>query len=455
MKWLSRVVGTVGSPLDLAVLRIVVPMVVIGTPEFRDMVEYASVRPALRVVPFGFQTILSWIPPTPDLAAGIKALLFVSCLFAMLGLFARVSLAAAALLAMYGLGLAQIQGTVTHNHHLVWLLALLAASPCADVLSVDAWRKVRQGQPPISLTSPPTRAHSAAMLCAWLLIAIVFFFPGYWKWRSSGWEWTSPEHIRLLMYWKWYQNNKIPFFRLDHFPHLCRVLATTAILFEWTVGALLLFRRTRPFAVAGLIGFHAFTHVFLHIRYPSLWMCYVMFVDARAVLCYMEDKPREDVSSMEPLPTTRALLWPVVGVGLLLLGGSFGFGALGLQRAWPFACYPTFEWKPAAVMPSLYVEIVYEGQHIAELPMLREASASRSQKQWGIAWSLAGVTDSVDETRLRAQVEALQRDADLASRFRGARAIRVYRAWSSVLPEEWGRPPVSKVLLSEWPLIAP
>lgn len=451
MMWLSRALETIGSPLDLAVLRIIVPALVLGTPEFRDMAEYGAVAPALRIVPLGFQTILAWVPPTPLLATITKTLLYVTCMLAIGGLFARVSLALAALLALYGLGLAQIQGTVTHNQHLVWLLALLAASPCADVLSIDAWRKTRQGHPPIALLAPPTRAHSAALLTAWMLIAVVFFFPGVWKVRTAGWEWMSSDNLRLLMYWKWYQNDKIPFFRIDHYPKVCQVLAIMAVLFELSLGPLLLIRKTRPFAVAGLLGFHAFTHVFLHIRYPSLWMCYVMFVDWRAVLRYVQEKPEALPLQEVALSAKRLALLPVVLVSLLLLGGSITFGALGIQRGWPFACYPTFEWKAAPIIPRLYIELVFDGDRVEELPLPRESSASRAQKQWGISWSLAGVTDRTDETRLRALVNDLEKRPEIQNRFQGARTIRVYRALYSVFPEAWGQPPLKKALLAEWP----
>jgi len=346
-----------------------------------------------------------------------------------------------------GLGLAPIHGTLPHNQHLVWLLALLAASPSADVLSIDAWRKTRKGHSPISLSSPPTLAHSTAMLTAWLLMAIVFFFPGFWKVRTSGLEWISGDNLRLLMYWKWFQNSKIPFFRIDHYPRLCQALAAMAVLFEWTLGPLLLFRRTRPLAVAGLLSFHAFTHVFLHIRYPSLWMCYVMFIDWRAVSRFVQEKPDPDTSARNAKKSSPL---PILLVGSFLLAGSFAFGALGIQRGWPFACYPTFEFKPAPVIPRLYIELAFNDNRVEELPIPRETSASRAQKQWGISWSLAGVTDNVDETRLRALVQELVKQPEMASRFRGAHKIRVFRASYSVFPDAWGEPPVKKVMLAEW-----
>lgn len=449
MAKLSHVAASIGSPLDLAVLRIIVPAVVLETPEFRDMVEYGSVPGPLRVVPLGFETLLSIVPPNPQLASSIKFVLGISCILSIFGCWTRVSLAVATISAFYGLGLAQIQGTVTHNHHLVWLLALLAASPCADVFSWDSWRKTRQGLAPVSIFAPPTRAHSLAMSIAWMLIAVVFFFPGLWKVVTGGLAWMSTENLRLHMYWKWYQFGELPFVRIDAYPRLCQVLSILAVLFELSFGPLVFFRKTRLLAMIGLAGFHLFTRYFLFIRYPSLWMCYVMFIDWRAVVRYVQDKPV--ASEPEILPDAKSKqLAPIWIVGLFLLGGSILFGARDIQRGWPFACYPTFEHTPSTLISRLYVELVFDDSRIEELVLPRETSTSRRQKQWGISWSLAGLTDSVHHERLRSFVENLEKRPELAPRFRGAREVRVYRAAYSVFPEDFGKAPIKKDLLAEW-----
>ena len=172
-----------------------------------------------------------------------------------------------------------------------------------------------------------------------------------------------------------------------------------------------------------------------------------MFVDWRAVSRFVQEKP--DVNTTSNVAKSSSFM-PILFVGSFLLAGSIGFGALGIQRGWPFACYPTFEFKPATVIPRLYMELVFDGNRVEDLPIPKETSDSRAQKQWGISWSLAGVTDSVDETRLRALVKEIEQQPELANRFRGAHAIRVFRASYSVFPEAWSEPPVKKVLLAEW-----
>lgn len=449
MTWFSRAVGNVGSPLDLAVLRIVVPLVVLETPEFADIVEYGSIPAALRVPPIGFQTILTLVPPTPEVALIIKFALGISCISSILGCWTKISLTIASISAVYGLGLAQTQGTVTHNHHLVWLLALLAASPCADVLSIDSRRKGRREGQTISILAPPTRAHTLAICTAWSLIAVVFFFPGLWKVYTGGLAWMSAENLRMQMYWKWYQFGEVPFFRLDAYPQLCRALAAVAPAFELTFGPLVFFRKTRPLALSGVIGFHLFTRYFLFIRYPSLWMCYVMFIDWRAVWCYVQDKPNASEAERSTASNEKDL-WPIRLVGACLLVGAILFGARDIQRGWPFACYPTFEYAPAPLISRLYVELVFDDSRVEELVLPRETSASRRQKQWGISWSLAGLTDSPSRERLRSFVDELEKRPELAERIKAARKIRISRAAYSVFPEDWGKAPKKKDRLAEW-----
>jgi hypothetical protein len=98
----------------------------------------------------------------------------------------------------------------------------------------------------------------------------------------------------------------------------------------------------------------------------------------------------------------------------------------------------------------LYVELVFDDSRVEELVLPRETSASRRQKQWGISWSLAGLTDSPSRERLRSFVDELEKRPELAERIKAARKIRISRAAYSVFPEDWGKAPKKKDRLAEW-----
>jgi hypothetical protein len=79
---------------------------------------------------------------------------------AIVGCFS-LAVAVAALAGFYVLGISQLGGSVTHNHHLVWLLALLAVSPCGDALSIIV-RWARWPAPPSGHAVTPHRGDFAA-----------------------------------------------------------------------------------------------------------------------------------------------------------------------------------------------------------------------------------------------------------------------------------------------------
>ena len=142
----------------------------------------------------------------------------------------------------------------------------------------------------------------------------------------------------------------------------------------------------------------------MRIPFSSLWLCYIVFVDWGPPL--------------EPEPATWRKEW---SVGAALLAGNVLFGAMGWMNGWPFACYPTFQWRAGVTMPGLIVEDD-RGAVIAGRP--------RTQSEWGVQWSLLGLRDRPLETsRLHAAYP---------------RGARFYRVWWSVNPDDRGRPPVRR-----------
>lgn len=329
------------------------------------------------------------------------AVLLLGCIFGLLGLRTRLSLTAAALSAFYLLGVAQMTGNIVHNHHHVWFLAILAASPCGDALSLDARDR---GAP----TPSPSVVYGVPVLFARALIAAIFFFPGYWKLRESGLGWILSDNLRNQLWWKWAQYDWVPSFRIDSYPRAIRAMALGSVLFELTFPLFAFVRRTRKYAVIAALVFHGSIEALMRIPFSSLWLCYIVFLDWSPPLEREAAAPRAEWS-----------------VGAALLAGNVVFGAMGWMNGWPFACYPTFQWRAGETMPGLAVE---DGSG-AEL-----TSRPRTQSEWGVQWSLLGLRDHpLDPARLRAAYP---------------RGARFYRVWWSVNPDDRGRPPVRRELIA-------
>jgi hypothetical protein len=169
----------------------------------------------------------------------------------------------------------------------------------------------------------------------------------------------------------------VPALRLDRVPVLLRAGGLSVLVLEVTLLPLVLWRVTRPFAVAAALGFHAATRVFFLIGFSSLWACYVVFVPWKKWLA-LESRPTQ--------PAARTA-WPAAVMAALVLGGIALGGALGVEHGWPFACYPTFRHDPGTHAPVLVAEEELAGGERRELP-LEFLRGDSGQKEWGAMWEL-------------------------------------------------------------------
>ncbi|MCA9592573.1 MAG: HTTM domain-containing protein [Myxococcales bacterium] len=422
----------------LALLRVVVPAMLLVAPGYREGARVAAWDPARWSVPEGLHWFVRVLPISPAIATGAQVVVAFAALLAIAGIRARVALALMTLAAYYLYSIAQLTGFVWHDMHLLWLAALLAASPCADVLAVDARR-------PWNVEGPE---YAPPLWAARMQLAAVYFFPGLHKLLSSGLGWALSDNLRNQMYWKWLEHGSIPSFRLDQIPWLLPAGGLFVLAFELSFPVLVLFSRTRPWlAVAGL-AFHLLSQAIFRIAFMSLWLCYVVLFDPRRLLGALwfdrhPEKRREDLGA-----TPARFLLPIAA---LLLVGVVIQGARGQMRAYPFACYPTFEWRAKSEMPDLVLVAVRPDGREVDIPHAKNRRGYRTQRQWGEVWSLAGVYGSTPKRRLTAYVNDVARARYAHALLQGATALRAYRVYRSVLPEDRRAPPTRRTLLLEIP----
>jgi HTTM domain len=401
----------VNSPATvLALFRISVFALLITSPDVWTAVRFAGLPPELRVAPLGWGWAAAHLPMDATSARLAQVVLLAAGGCALVGLFTRISAALATLSALYLLGIPQLVGTVRHYHHLVWFAALLAVSPSGDALSLDARRRRRALQAPIAYALP--------LYFAWALVACVYFFPGLWKWKTAGLQWALSDNLRNQMRWKWLQYDWLPLVRIDRFPRLCRAGALATMIFEVSFPLMLPFRRLRAAAVTCAVGFHLTTSALMRIAFPSLWLTYVMFVPWRRA------------------PLGRARVAPTVIAGTLLVAGAVWAGLGGATQAWPFACYPTFQWMAPDEMPALEVDVIDSDGKTRTLGP--RWSGADSQRTWGQTWSLVQSADPrALESFLRLHASAVE--------------ARFYRVYLPVDPDHWRDPPKERTLIHALP----
>ncbi|MFY9619537.1 MAG: DCC1-like thiol-disulfide oxidoreductase family protein [Pyrinomonadaceae bacterium] len=269
------------APVNLALFRIVFFVVVLFSFSVNNVAWFGSLPAELRFPPTGLRAIIAGIPINESFARSISVALVIVCLACIFGLFTRGAIIICLALSLYVLGVPQFFGKINHYHHLIWFMAVLAASPCSDVLSLDAvwksWKRADRGN-----TAPPeaSQAYALPLRFIWLLMGVIYFSAGFWKVWTAGVGWAWSDNPRNMMYNKWMElSGWTPIFRIDHYPLLYKLSATATILFELSFIFLIFFASVRYLAPIGGLLFHNMTNVFMRISFWNLQACYVAFVD--------------------------------------------------------------------------------------------------------------------------------------------------------------------------------
>jgi hypothetical protein len=428
----------------------------------------------------GMKFFLSVVPVTPDLAQKMTALFIGFSFLAMVGCFARVSSFLAAISGIYVLGIPEFYGKVDHYDHLIWFMFILSASRCADVLSVDslrqAFREADQGQ---ASNNRNSAEYALPLRFIWLLMGMIYFFPGFWKILRSQALWAWSDNLKYQLYASWFKNGGwLPFFRLDQHPLLYKICGTGTILFELSFVFLILYPALRPMAAIAGVFFHEMAKWLMNIDFLNLQFCYLSFINWAGLFYrigkWMFKEPmqvrfdgktrsyRRKIAVLVKFdifqriiftgqiqPLKRPLIEPQIlkftGIALLLINSVFGFREI--MPGWPFACYPTF----GDIMQEARIETVtpYGVTGNREEPiglniLKNQMSLSR----------FIGMINSIlaipDEDRKRTKLKALfsvmkMEGIDL----RNYSKIRFYKTIYSTQPEKVNDPPISKELLAE------
>lgn len=326
------------SALNLSVLRIATFGALLLIPSGREeFLVHAALPDALLFPPSGIGPLLATLIPEPFTARLILFAWITATTMAMLGLLTRPAAIASALLTLLVLGVPQLHGKVNHAHHLVWFALLLATSPCGDALSIDAW--FRRGRP-----SPrPDVRYGLPLRFTWLLLGMVYFFPGAWKLWTGGVDWIFSDHLRNQIWHQWTTHAEwTPFLDPTGNPWLLRLGGLGVVVFEMSFVLLMLSRPTRLVALALGLLFHLANLLTLNIGFFSLMAIYPCLVDWPRLLSRLGVRSDRLGIPRGLGPSPRNSPIPVVVVGTMLLAGNGWYGFHGDNYGWPFACYPKF-----------------------------------------------------------------------------------------------------------------
>lgn len=424
--------------MELASLRIGACLAILLEDSAGPARVAVRLSPALRKWPEGLGFVEGHLPSEPAAIDALVLCFRAALVLSLVGLWTRWSLLGAALLGALLLPLAQLVGPTVHNHHLFWFLLLLAtAGPSAGT----RWSLDRVfGRAKVERENARARV---VIGCGRLLLGIVYFFPGYWKLATSGISWFEPDALIHLFHSKWYQFDFVPWWRIDHFPKLLAAGGAGVVLLELSFPALVFTRRGRSIALVGGLGFHVFSSQFLGIAFAPLWLCYGLLIDWQAVDAWLRSERlvRREAALGQRLGKALCALSnarTASVVGLLAIGGLLVQGVRGQGQAWPWACYPTFEWRVSGEQRDVLAVVTTPKRRLV-YPTPR-AARQRTQNEWGQVFRLLGAyaesPQRLEQARC-AYAELLVRQGRLPSKW----PIDLYEVQRSTEPERWNDAP--------------
>jgi hypothetical protein len=137
-------------------------------------------------------------------------------------------------------------------------------------------------------------------------------------------------------------------------------------------------------------------------------------------------------------------------LGTILLLVNVTFGARGISNAWPFACYPAFDFRASEQCYALTVAVQRKDGQIIELNRGGLSPNLAPDRARGLQEAVLAIQDPQDRRlHLRALWELWQRNhPELGS----VRAVWFYRDTLTTVPEERGRNPLRRELLLALPM---
>lgn len=237
--------------------------------------------PSTLLRPTGLMQLLPWTLYdsllTPPGMLGFKILLVLSLTLGATGMFTTWTTKISALLVLFYEGLLRSYGHFNHDEMpALYILLVLAFSPCGDAFSLDSRLRERG-----------TRAHafiySYPIILMRALVAWSYFSSALIKLRVAGIGYLSPDNLPSLAIIHSLDNLHDTQFRLAFALPAWRELTPLAValiwLWEFAFPIVIWSKRARVFILASGVLFHFMTLIFMNIFFPYHLAMYLVFID--------------------------------------------------------------------------------------------------------------------------------------------------------------------------------
>lgn len=256
---------------------------------------------------------------------------FVS-LMIVLGYKTRFFLFLNAIIVFYVVATPNFFGKLWHEQLVIWISWILAFSPCADVLSIDAKRK----EPKPVEANPIYGFHLKVI---WLHFGLIYFFAGFYKLWDSGFDWALSDSMIHLVQIEWFEHfDKVSSWRVDKIPILLKIGGMGVILFELTYALMLFGKRLKWMSIFGGLVMHNFLGKVMYISFFSLLQVfYLVFIPWNWILTKTGLASRNCETTWDrPRIISPVILFPLIMFGLNAWCGVFAI------NSYPFSIYPVY-----------------------------------------------------------------------------------------------------------------
>ena len=269
------------SPYNLAIFRFIAFFGVLVDLDIGHIMLKSRMSDSLIFPPrFGWRHVIPYLPIEPDVIQWCGIGLIVFSILGIIGLYTRFSSWMALVLAFFILGVQMFYGKVSHWHHMVWFIALVAASPSGAVLSIDAIFAARKRADAGHVEAlQSARVYALPLRLSWILLGIAYFFPGFWKMWDAGLRWAFSDNLKLTMYGYWFEQGRMPIYNPGGLDFMLRSGGLFTMIWEMAFILCVFFPLGRLMAAGMGLVFHNMTRSFLFIPFTSLQFAYFTMID--------------------------------------------------------------------------------------------------------------------------------------------------------------------------------
>lgn len=274
--------------------------------------------------------LIELVPVNPQLYTHFCIAGMVCGLFIAVGFQTRLFLILNAIVVFYVIAAPNFFGKLSHSQLIIWISWILAFSPCYDVWSLDS--KSKSFSP--NLTNSNYGFH---LKLIWLHFGLIYFFAGIHKLSVCGLDWALTDSMINQVQIEWFEHyDRIPVFRIDHWPVFLMVSGLAVIIFEICYPFLLFGKNTRWLSIIGGITMHQLLGKIMYIGFEQLQRSYLVFIPWNELLLKLKwTKPMQLQSIVANWKSLRVILPTVI----LIL--NFLFGVFNIN-SYPFSVYPIY-----------------------------------------------------------------------------------------------------------------